>query len=292
MCQKAVLITGTSSGIGLETALFLAERGFHVYASMRDLSRRGVLEDEAKRRGLTLSVLQLDVNDTASIHRSVDQVVRECGEIYGLVSNAGIVIEGYFEDISDTELRQVYETNLFGTMAVTRAVLPYMRDAGCGRIVFMSSAGARIAAPGSSPYCSSKFALEGFAESLAQEVLPLGLRIVLVEPGFVNTELFGNNHHTAVRSLDPNGPYYAWFQQLEKMAHSEALKSPTSVVDVAQVVHRALTAKRPNLRYVVRFRSKALIALRCYLPGELFEKLWFYNMIRRTTRSKPFEGGA
>ena len=284
MTKETVLITGASSGIGLETALFLAERGFKIYATMRDLSRRKTLAYEAEKRGLTLQLLQLDVNDKASIRSAVDKIVRECGEIYGMVNNAGIVIQGYFEDISDTEIRQVFETNVFGTMAVTRAVLPYMRAAGRGRIVIISSAGGRIAAPGSSAYCSSKFALEGFGESLAQEVLPLGLWVVLVEPGIINTELFGNNRNIAAKALDPNEPYYDWFQQLEKLANKEALESPTSVVNVAQAVHRALTEKRPNLRYVVRFRSKVLIALRRYLPGELFERIWFYNMIRRTTR--------
>jgi len=291
MSEKVVLITGASSGIGLEVALFLAKCGFKVYATMRDLSRRKTLEDEAEKRGLTLQVLKLDVTDKASIKSAVDKVFSECGEIYALVNNAGIIIQGYFEDVSDAEIRQVFGTNLFGTMAVTKAVLPYMRAAGRGRIVIISSTGGRITAPGSSAYCSSKFALEGFGESLAQEVSPLGLWVVLVEPGIINTEFFGNNRHIAAKALGPDGPYYDWFQQLEKMAQKEALASPTSVVDVAQAVHRALTDKRPKLRYVVRFRAKFLLALRRYLPGELFERIWFYKMIRSTTQPKLSGGG-
>ena len=282
--KDSVLITGTSSGIGLETALYLAERGLQVYATMRNLSRRGLLDAEAARRNVQLQVLQLDITDRASIETAVCTIVEQSGGIYGLVNNAGIIIRAYFEDVSDSEMRQVFETNVFGTMAVTRAVLPYMRATRRGRIVIISSAGGRIAAPGSSAYCASKFALEGFGEALAQEVAPLGLQVVLIEPGFIKTELLGRNRHIAVRALDPDGPYYRWFQQLEKMADEELQASHTSATDVAQAVHRALTAKRPNLRYVVRFRAKVLAALRRHLPGELFERIWFRELTRRITR--------
>jgi len=288
--KNSVLITGTSSGIGLETALYLAERGFQVYATMRDLSRRGQLDAEAERREVQLHVLQLDVTDPASIEAAVRTVIEESDGIYGLINNAGIIIRGYFEDVSDAEMRQVFETNVFGTMAVTRAVLPYMRAARHGRIVIISSAGGRIAAPGSSAYCASKFALEGFGEALAQEVAPLGLQVVLVEPGFIKTELLGRNRHIAVGALDPHGPYYRWFRQLEKMADDEMQASPTSALDVAQAVHRALTAKRPNLRYLVRLRAKVLIALRRRLPGELFERIWFRVMTRRITQPRQTLG--
>jgi NAD(P)-dependent dehydrogenase (short-subunit alcohol dehydrogenase family) len=284
--QDSVLITGTSSGIGLETALYLAERGFQVYATMRDLSRRGRLDMEAEHRNVQLQVLQLDVTDGASIEAAVRTIVERSGGIYGLVNNAGIIVRGYFEDVSDAEMRQVFETNVFGTMAVTRAVLPHMRAARCGRIVIIGSTAGRVAAPGTSAYCASKFALEGFGEALAQEVAPLGLQVVLVEPGFVKTELLGRNRHIAVRALDPDGAYYRWFRQIEKMADDEMRSSPTSAVDVARVVYRALTARRPNLRYVVRLRAKILAALRRHLPGDLFERLWFYEVTRRITQPR------
>jgi len=286
--RGAVLITGTSSGIGLETAVYLAERRFRVYATMRNLGRRGRLEAEAARRGVQLRVLQIDVTDQATIERAVHTVLEECGEIYGLVNNAGIIIRGYFEDVSDEEMRRVFDTNLFGTMAVTRAVLPHMCAARRGRIVIISSGGGRIAAPGASTYCASKFALEGFGESLAQEAALFGLQVALIEPGFIKTELFGRNRHIAERALDPNSPYYRWFQRLEKLTDDELRASPATAADVARVVYRALTAKRPRLRYVVRRRSKVLITLRRHLPGELFEYLWFREMARRI--AQPDEG--
>ena len=290
MSKDSVLITGTSSGIGLETALYLAERGFQVYATMRNLSRRGLLDAEAARRNVQLQVLQLDITDRASIETAVCTIVEQSGGIYGLVNNAGIIIRGYFEDVSDSEMRQVFETNLFGTMAVTRAVLPYMRTAHRGRIVIISSGGGRVTAPGNSAYCASKFALEGFGESLAQEAALLGLQVILVEPSFVKTELLGRNRHVAVRALDPDGAYYRWFQQVKKIADYEMQASPTSAEDVARIVHRALTARRPNLRYLVRLRAQVLIALRRHLPGELFERLWFYEMTRRITQPKQTRG--
>ncbi len=289
--KDSVLITGTSSGIGLETAVYLAERGFQVHATMRNLSRRGRLDAEAARRNVQLQVLQLDVIDRATIEGAVRSIVEQSGGIYGLVNNAGIIIQGYFEDVSDAEMRQVFETNVFGTMAVTRAVLPHMRAARRGRIVTISSWGGRIAAPGVSTYCATKFALEGFGESLAQEVALLGLQVVLIEPGFVKTQLLGRNRNIATRALDPQGPYYEWFQQLQKAGEDELQASPISAVDVARTVYRALTARRPNLRYVVRLRARALIALQRHLPGELFERIWFREMTRRITRSGQVPGG-
>ena len=134
----SVLITGSSTGFGLETALQLAARGFRVYATMRDLSYRADVEAAASRRGVVLHILRLDVTEPDSIRQAVDTVVAESGGIFGIVNNAGLLIRGYFEDLDDAEVRQVFETNLFGTMAVTRAVLPHMRHARRG-----SSAGNR-----------------------------------------------------------------------------------------------------------------------------------------------------
>ena len=271
---NSVLITGTSSGLGLETALYLAQRGVEVYATMRDLSRRDALDAAAARRNVPLQVLPLDVTDPASIQTAVTAVMERAGGIYGLVSNAGIHIGGYFEDLSEEEIRRVFEVNVFGTMAVTRAVLPYMRVARRGRIVIMSSVGGKIASPGATAYCASKFALEGFGESLAQEVRPFGVYVSVLEPGSVTTELYGRNRRVAARALDPESPYYAWFQQLQGLMDQVARTPATSAAEVAEAVYHALTDRRPRWRYVVGRRTKLLITLRRYLPGELFERIW------------------
>src|SRR5262249_31680244 len=157
-----------------------------------------------------------------------------------------------------------------GAMAVTRAVLPHMRAAHCGRIVIISSAGGRIAAMTLSGYCAGKFALEGFGESLALEVAPLGVHVSLVEPGLVMTPHFTVNRGRAMAAVDPQSPYYTWFVQHEKMVDRVLQAKHITPTDVAQVVCRALQTKRPRLRYVVGWRANLLIALRRYLPGELF----------------------
>jgi NAD(P)-dependent dehydrogenase (short-subunit alcohol dehydrogenase family) len=284
---NSVLITGTSSGLGLEIALYLAQCGFGVYATMRDLSRRGPLEREAVRRNVRLQVLQLDVTDQASIEATVTAVIEQAGEIYGLINNAGVNVGGYFEDLSEEEIRQVFEVNFFGTMAVTQAVLPYMRAARRGRIVMMSSIGGKIAWLGATAYCASKFALEGFGESLAQEVMPFGVYVSLLEPGVVRTDLFGTNRRIAARALDPQSPYYEWSQQLQGLMDQLARTPATTAQEVAKTVRHALTAKRPRLRYVVGRRTKLLINLRRYLPGELFERIWTREAVRRVTEPKP-----
>lgn len=282
---QAVLITGASSGIGLETAVYLAERGFHVYATMRDLSRRGALDAEARRRNVKLGVLDLDVRDTATVDRAVHTIVTECGALYGVVGNAGIQSRGYFEDVPDAEIRNVVDTNLFGTMAVIRAALPHMRAARTGRLVIITSVAARIGAPGLSGYCASKFALEGLGECLALEMAPYGVRVILLEPGIIKTDIWSANRGVSPRALDPGSPYYAWFRESERLADRLVDASPTTPADVAKAAYIALTTGRPKLRYVVGRRAAFVIALRRHLPGELFERLYFALVLRRVTRA-------
>jgi NAD(P)-dependent dehydrogenase (short-subunit alcohol dehydrogenase family) len=286
MTDKSVLITGTSSGIGLETAAYLAERGFRVYATMRDLSRREGLDAEAARRNVQLEVLALDVRDRASIRSAVDTVIAETGGFYGLVNNAGIALRGYFEDLSDAEIRRVFETNVFGTMAVTRAVLPHMRTARQGRVVIITSVGGKMATEGLSAYCGSKFALEGFGESLALEMKPQGVHVVLVEPGITKSEIWRANRNVAQGAVVPSSPYYVRFRQTEQLADLLVESSPITYGQIAQVVHKALTTDRPKLRYLVGHRAKLFFTLRRYLPGELFDRLY------RSLVSQRAYGGA
>jgi NAD(P)-dependent dehydrogenase (short-subunit alcohol dehydrogenase family) len=183
-------------------------------------------------------------------------------------------------------MHRVFSVNVFGTMATTRAVLPIMRAQGRGRIVMMSSIGGKLPALGSSAYCASKFALEGFAQTLAQEVRPFGVRVSLIQPGFVNTELFGRNRQTALRAMAPDGPYRDWFLHLEDMTDRLVSSPSASTVEVAEAVYRALTVRRPRMTYIVGGRTKALIAFRRHLPGDLFDRIWTREAARRIQKTR------
>jgi len=281
--KGAVLVTGASSGLGLEIAVFLARHGYPVYATMRNLERRAALDAAAQRHNVELKVLQLDITDAASIAAAVDVITSAPDPLYGLVNNAGSILRGYFEDVSDEEMRAVFEANLFGTMALTRAVLPLLREARRGRIIVMSSTGGRLGSPGNSAYCSSKFALEGFAESLVQEMALFGVQVSVLEPGFVRTELFGRNRNIASGAMAPDSPYRDWFRKLEQLTDHEVQSARVSPTDVAEVVLHVLEARRPRLRYIIGGRARFLLNLRRYFPGEVFDRIWTREMTRRVT---------
>ncbi len=284
---ESILITGASTGLGREMALYLAERGFNVYATMRDTSEAGTLLDAAKSRNTTLKVLSLDVTDKASIQQAVETIVSETGGIYGVVNNAGVGLRGYFEDLDDEEIRRMFDANVFGVMEVTRAVLPHMRKARRGRVLLISSVGGRIGSLGVSTYCSTKFALEGFGESLFMELAPLGVKVVLIEPGIIKTERWTSNRGQGARAGDPNSPYAAWFSRSEQEADKLVQASTATPVDVAEVIHQALVAEHPKLRYMVGRKAKLAVGLRRWLPGNLFERLYFGTVIRRATQLTP-----
>ena len=180
--QGVAVVTGSSSGIGYETALALARNGFTTFATVRDLGKAGQLASIASKENLPIQVLQLDVTDDVSVKKAIKQVLDKAGRIDLVVNNAGYGLTGAFEDLSIDEIRSVYDTNFFGVIRVTQAVLPTMRSQGIGRIVNISSAAGRVAYPGASAYVSTKYALEGLTESMAYELEPFGIRVILVEP--------------------------------------------------------------------------------------------------------------
>ena len=280
----SILITGASTGLGKEMALYLAERGFRVYGTTRDERQAEDLKAAARARNADLRVLPLDVTNQESIDAAVKTIIAESGGIYGVINNAGIGLRGYFEDLTAEEIHKLFEANVFGVMAVTKAVLPYMRQAKRGRVILISSVGGRIGALSVTAYCSTKFAIEGFGESLFQELAPLGIRVVLIEPGIIKTERWSTNRGTAKNAMNPDSPYYAWFMQSEKES-DELVKAQTAVpADVAAVVHQALIAERPKLRYMIGRKAKLAVALKRFIPGEIFERLYFGIIMRRVTR--------
>lgn len=279
-----VLISGAGSGIGLASALFLGEQGFRVVATVPDLAQRADVEAVAAARGLSLQVHQLDVTDATSIQRTVDAVIQQHGAIDAVVHSAGLGLRGFFEDLSDVEIRRLFDVNVFGVMALTRAVLPHMRAARSGRVVVVGSVGGRVASMSLTGYCAGKFALEGFAESLWLEVRPFGIHVSVIEPGLVMTPHFTTHRGRAAAATDPKGPYYQWFARHEQLADNILRARWISPADVARTIHRALMASRPRMRYPVGRGARTVIFLRRVMPQRWFERLYFGRIIRLVTR--------
>jgi NAD(P)-dependent dehydrogenase (short-subunit alcohol dehydrogenase family) len=277
----AVVVTGASTGLGLAISLEIAAQGMRTYATVPDLGMSGDVHAAASQRGVELHVLRLDLLDSASITEAVERVVAESGGVYGLVNNGGIGLRGAIEDSSEEEIRRLYDTNLTGTVLATRAVLPHMRAAGCGRIVTITSIGGRVPGFGVSVYCSSKFGQEGFAEGLALEVAPFGIQSIIVEPGMIKTTRWGELRGTASRAEDPSSAYHRYFWASEAFADKVIDRSPTRPPDVAAAVHRALTDEKPRMRYVVGRGAQVVIALRRHLPYRLFERFYYGGQLRR-----------
>jgi NAD(P)-dependent dehydrogenase (short-subunit alcohol dehydrogenase family) len=247
--QRTVLITGCSSGLGLETAVELAGRGWRVVASMREPGKRAALDARTREAGLEpLDVVPLDVTDAGSAQRGVAAALELTGgRLDALVNNAGTASGGAFEDTDEEEWRRVLDTNLFGAMRLTQLVLPVMRQQRSGRLVLVSSDSARYGNPALSLYCSSKWALEGWAESLAYEVEPFGVRVVLVEPGNYDTAIWA----TTPRITPPDSAYTGLLQTVERFVEEEHLPRSRDPREVARAVARVLTASRPAFRVQV-----------------------------------------
>lgn len=281
----AVIVTGSGTGLGRETALALAATGFRVFATIRNPDQREALLDAAAQRRVSLEVVLLDLTDRAGIETAVTTVLDRAGGVYGLVNNGGIGLRGCLEDCSEQEIRDVFETNVFGTIAVTKAVLPHMRAAGCGRIVTVTSVGGRVPGFGVTTYCASKFAQEGLGEGLALEVAPFGIQSVIVEPGMIDTTRWGRHRGTAAGATDATSPYHRLFWASEAIADAIVRRSPTRPDDVAAAIQRALTADRPRMRYVVGRGASLVITLRRYLPARTFERLYYGGQLRRLERA-------
>jgi NAD(P)-dependent dehydrogenase (short-subunit alcohol dehydrogenase family) len=273
--QQALVavVTGSSSGIGLATSLALARNGYLTYATMRNLAKRDSVQSTAEKQHLSIRTVQLDVTDENSVKNAIQSILSESGRIDLLVNNAGYGLTGALEDIRIDEIRALYETNLFGVIRVTQAVLPTMRKQGSGRIINISSGAGRIGYPGGSAYVSSKFALEGLSESMAYEIEQFGIRTVLVEPGFVRTN-FGENIVITKKAQDPNSPYSQMMMQMKSSSYRRGMIENASDADlVASVVVEAATAKEPNLRYLAGKDVQQMVAAKKNMSDEEFQKM-------------------
>jgi NAD(P)-dependent dehydrogenase (short-subunit alcohol dehydrogenase family) len=273
MPEKIALITGASSGFGLVTTLELAQAGFRVVATMRDLARRSRLDEASTAEGVSqnIEVRQLDITQTETIGPLVAQVVRGYGRIDVLVNNAGFAMSGFADDIDLSELRRQFETNFFGHVAMTHAVLPIMRRQRAGHIIMVSSISGRLGQPVISSYSASKFALEGWAETLRLEMHSLGIRVVLVEPGAFKTDIWERNVVVGERALSPDSPNRERAARfVEFVKKSVPKRDPKKV---ARLIARIAQDPNPKLRYIAGGDAYFQLWLRRLLPWKRYEKI-------------------
>ncbi|PSH05607.1 MAG: short-chain dehydrogenase [Acidobacteria bacterium] len=273
MNQRVAVITGCSSGFGLLSTVELARKGYFVIATMRDLARRDSLDEALLSAGVAerVSVRTLDVASPPSHETFVAETVAEFGRIDVLVNNAGFALAGFAEDVMLEELRRQFETNFFGTVSLTRAVLPVMRKQRAGRIVMISSVSGRNAYPGISSYASSKFALEGYTEALRLEMAPLGIHCVLVEPGSFQTAIWNRKENNAVHAFDPTSPNRERILRYRDYVQKQTRRGDPR--EVARLIAHVADVQHPRLRYVIGEDARSSLAFRALLPWRLYETI-------------------
>ncbi|HYK75300.1 MAG TPA: SDR family oxidoreductase, partial [Pseudoneobacillus sp.] len=217
--RPIAIVTGASSGIGWVTCLELASNGFQVKAMVRDLTKIPHLTNILEKQGLqgNIEFHCLDVTSHESVSTFKKQLVERLPSIDVLVNNAGYASAGFSEEIPLEEYQKQFDTNLFGLIAVTQAILPKMRKQGSGKIFNMSSISGRVGYPSLSPYVSSKFAVEGYSESLRLEVKPYGIDVVLIEPGSFQTNIWSSGNHVTEKSREQSSPYYSYMKNIENV---------------------------------------------------------------------------
>lgn len=255
------LVTGTSSGIGLSTAVRLVQHGFTVIATMRDTAKAGPLQIRAREAGVGLDVRTLDVQDDASVTGCVQEVIQAYGHIDLLVNNAGAGYLGSLEQTSPQDLRRTMEVNFFGVWRVTQAVFPLMRAARSGRILTVTSVGGLIGQPFNDAYCAAKFAVEGFMESLAPVARRLGIEVSLIEPGAVNTEFVGSvqalMHETTREPQEGYGPMLEAYLTATQQTFATIGQTPE---EIGQVIVEAATTNTPHFRYTTSGLISAVVS--------------------------------
>ena len=245
--EKVALVTGSSSGIGLETALALARNGYETYASMRDVKKSAELEYAAKKENLKIKIIELDVDKEESIISAIKKISSDSGRLDVLVNNAGYGQFGCTEDITLDDFRKQFETNFFSIVKIIQEVSPIMRNQKSGIIVNISSVVGKIGLPGSPAYISTKFALEGFSECLRYELGQFGIKTTLIEPGVIKTNFF-NSMKIPESKKDPKYKELTdhILAGLKMMAE---MGTPPS--QVADVIMKAINSDEILPRYIV-----------------------------------------
>jgi len=245
--EKVALVTGSSSGIGLETVLSLARDGYHTFASMRNVGKAGELEHAAKKENLPIEIIELDVDKEESIISAIKKVITKNGRLDVLVNNAGYGQFGCTEDLTINDFRKQFETNFFSIVRIIQEIAPIMRKQNSGNIINISSVVGRMGLPGSSAYISSKFALEGLGECLRYELGQFGIKTTMIEPGVIKTNFF-NSMKVPESKIDPK---YKTLTDNILAGLKMMVEMGTAPSQVAEAVMKAIHDDEMLPRYVV-----------------------------------------
>ena len=274
--EKVAVVTGTSSGIGFETALALAREGYYTYATMRDTAKSDKIKELGQKENLSIDVLELDVDDENSVKTAIQKILDQKQRIDVLVNNAGWGLWGCVEDVSVDEFKAQFDTNFFSIIRLIQEVGPTMRKQGSGTIVNISSVVGRIGFPASPAYISSKFALEGLSESLRFELAPFGVNVVIIEPGVIKTNFMKN-----MRMAEKSESDTVYRDITVKVVSGVKMMAEmgTHPKEVADTIIKAVKDEKPLPRYIIgndasmfleAKKSKTDIEFENYLKKELY----------------------
>jgi NAD(P)-dependent dehydrogenase (short-subunit alcohol dehydrogenase family) len=257
------VVTGANSGIGRAVALYLAAQGMTVYGTVRSRDKATKLNLLAAESGVTVNLVELDVGDDSSVDAGMSRVLEETGRVDVLVNNAGVAGNGVVEEVPIETYAEVMNVNFYGALRCLKAVLPGMRTRRRGTIVNITSVVGRFAALAQAPYVSSKWALEGASEELAQELAAFGVRVAIVEPGITKSAIFAKN----VDGTVPGSGYEPHLRRMFQF-YAAGIQQATDATEVAKVVHHAITTDQPVLRYPVSWGGPEILSRRTQISDE------------------------
>ncbi len=252
--EKNILITGTSSGLGLETSILFAQKGHKVFATMRDLSKSDALKEKIKKEKLDIEILQLDVTNETSVETCINQIIEKNKQIDILINNAGGGFAKTTEQATEAEMKWVTDLNYFGVIRCTKAILPHMRKEKSGRIINITSVGGLVGQPFNEFYCGAKFAVEGYTEAMASYVEDyFGIKFSIIEPGGIITEFMKSTMNKTISNGQMAHPeYLPIFQKymagIQKRAGEGTERSYQTAIEVAEVILKVAESENPPLR--------------------------------------------
>lgn len=263
MTAPVSVVTGSNSGIGRATAVYLASKGHTVYGTMRNLDAAGKLTAMAREAGVEVRPVVMDIASDESVSQAFAEILGEAGRVDVMVNNAGIGGNAVTEECPVSLYADVMNVNVWGAVRCIQAVLPGMRERRSGAIVNVTSLVGKIAHIGQSPYFTSKFAFEGLSEGLAHEVAPWGIRVVIVEPGVTKSAIFAKN----IDAPNSSGAYDAQYRRMFQF-YSAGIPQATPAEEVGAVIHEAITTDQPKLRWACSWGGEPLISGRAKMSDE------------------------